>query len=60
MKNIERLLTATPEQVWRIFCDKIGYCDDCPAFISERCDKNENGFLKWLREEDGLGYEDNS
>lgn len=51
MKNIERLLTATPEQVGRLFCDLIGDCDDCPAFIYARCGKDENGFLKWLREE---------
>lgn len=61
MKNVEKLLSATPEQIWKMFCDQIGYCDECPAFIYERCDRDENGFLKWLNEEeeDGLECEDN-
>lgn len=57
MKNIERLLTSTPDQIGRFLCGLIVDCDDCPAFIFARCNKGENGFLKWLEEEDGLGSE---
>lgn len=57
MKNIERLLTSTPEQIGRFLCGLIVDCDDCPAFIFARCNcvgvigNDENGFLKWLEEE---------
>jgi hypothetical protein len=48
MTNLEKLRTATPEQITDLFCED---CDKCPSFIFERCDLWKNGFLEWLNEE---------
>lgn len=48
MTNLEKLRTATPEQIRDMFCED---CDKCPSFIFERCDAGKNGFAEWLSEE---------
>lgn len=48
MTNLEKLRTATPEQIMDMFCED---CDKCPSFIFELCDAGKNGFVEWLNEE---------
>lgn len=52
MTNLEKLRTATPEQITEMFCHEyLENCSACPYFARECCNGGKNGFEEWLNKE---------
>lgn len=52
MTNLEKLRTATPEQIAEMFCyEYIENCDASLRFIFERYGGGKSGVIEWLNKE---------
>lgn len=49
MTRIEWMRQASEEDIARVMCDNVTDCIWCE--VSDQCDQDENGFLRWLEEE---------